>query len=370
MKKIGILLLILASFTLSCVTMGGALDRSVTDSGLRASIISEPFYYSGQPVMVTFRLENVSEEDIILQSWESPDKQRRWNLMRDGYQDFEIGLPLLTDDKGGLVPCRDNYGDYLTPKPVWLVIKAGEDREIAIDLSETYDLTVPGEYTLASLYASFRNEDELTEEDWPSNLPFSWDAWQQHPMPPRVWEGVLFPNSVTFAIGRNYTELVSEEEERVLGYHEVNHGDTPVLLPNVMRPLLAVHADEPAQYTYNNRFSHDEAILDMEQINDALEGFRILTDDANKAGIITRESPYFPMTGWEAQNLGFPNWTGTVDGTLRKQRMEMAQLRCELAAIKLQRGEIDRDAVAAAEEEYRIATQEFIAFWDSFGIAD
>ncbi len=130
-----------------------------------------------------------------------------------------------------------------------------------------------------------------------------------------------------------------------------------------------VSPDEPAAATADERFSFDNAISRIEQIKAALSSFRQLTQISQEQIGASAIAPV-GNTDWEIQNLGFKNWTGAVEGTLRKQEYQIKKLEFELAQAKFADGEITQSELAQTEAAYQQAEQDFQTFWNSFRIAD
>ncbi|NEP40179.1 MAG: hypothetical protein F6K35_13435 [Okeania sp. SIO2H7] len=128
--------------------------------------------------------------------------------------------------------------------------------------------------------------------------------------------------------------------------------------------LSPVHPDEAIADTLNNRFSLDNALESLSRVKGALSSFVQLTKSGKPA------SEEFEYTGWEYQNLGFPNWTGAIEGTLRKQEYQLKELELELARKQYEDGEISQESLQEKQNAYNLAKKEFQTFWNSFTIAD
>src|SRR5512136_1578416 len=77
-----------------------------------------------------------------------------------------------------------------------------------------------------------------------------------------------------------------------------------------------VSPDEPVSDTLNQRFSLQNSLSRIQQIKGALDSFRRLTATA-KAKLGEPALRNAGNTGPETQTLGFTNWVGSVEGTLR-----------------------------------------------------
>jgi hypothetical protein len=133
--------------------------------------------------------------------------------------------------------------------------------------------------------------------------------------------------------------------------------------------LKAVHPDEDIDYTYNQRFSAKQSLDSLGFIHSALDSFRQLTETA--ANKISKDQlEEIGNTGWEMQNLGFPNHVQGVKGTLLKQEYLIHKLKYELAQIKLKTGDINQKEFLEIEVEYNKSEKQFQEFWNSFHISD
>jgi hypothetical protein len=133
--------------------------------------------------------------------------------------------------------------------------------------------------------------------------------------------------------------------------------------------LKPVHPDEPAEYTYNERFSTGRSLESLNAIQAALDSFRKLTE-ASEGKIPQKTLAAIGNTGWEIQNLGFPNHVGTVKGTILKQEYLIKKLTYELAQTKAKSGDIGQADLSAARKDYEKAEKKFQDFWNSFRVAD
>jgi hypothetical protein len=133
--------------------------------------------------------------------------------------------------------------------------------------------------------------------------------------------------------------------------------------------LKPVHPDESADYTFNERLSTKNSLINLAAVKSALVSFRKLT--AATAGKIPKERlAEIGNTGWEIQNLGFVNYVEDIKGTLLKQDYLIKKLRYELAQQKSKSGEITGKDLLEAKGEFEKAEKQFQKFWNSFGIAD
>ncbi|PKN25437.1 MAG: hypothetical protein CVU64_19925 [Deltaproteobacteria bacterium HGW-Deltaproteobacteria-21] len=131
--------------------------------------------------------------------------------------------------------------------------------------------------------------------------------------------------------------------------------------------LDPVHPDEPADYTYNERFSTRSSLESLNAIKSALESFRKLTE-ASAGKIPKKTLAKIGNTGWEMQNLGFPNHVGAVKGTLLKQEYLIKKLTYELAQSKAR--EVSKEDLSEAKKDCEKAEKQFQDYWDSFSVSD
>lgn len=114
--------------------------------------------------------------------------------------------------------------------------------------------------------------------------------------------------------------------------------------------LPDVHPDETASETYEVRFSFGNAMEALERIRTALE--RPGEMDA------------------EVRTIGYLNWAGAVEGTLRKQQLVISQLVYELAVERYKTGGVRQEEVDRAKREHEARRSMFLAFWERFSVAD
>ncbi|MBD2101529.1 hypothetical protein [Leptolyngbya sp. FACHB-261] len=130
-----------------------------------------------------------------------------------------------------------------------------------------------------------------------------------------------------------------------------------------------VSPDEPSNTTLNERFSLANSLERLQQIESALKSFQALTQKV-EGKLPKRELAQVGNTDSETQNLGFHNWSGAVEGTLRKQNYQLKQLEFQLAQKQFAYGEIQRAELDQKERSFKQAEQDFQTFLSSFQIAD
>lgn len=133
--------------------------------------------------------------------------------------------------------------------------------------------------------------------------------------------------------------------------------------------LKDVNPDEPADHTFNKRFSLENSLRRIKQVREALASFRKLTEESRDK-LSKEEMLTIGNTDGERQNMGFYNWVGAIEGTLRKQDYQIKKLELELAREKHKSGRLEEKKLRQKEARYKKAEAEFQKFWDSFVIID
>lgn len=117
------------------------------------------------------------------------------------------------------------------------------------------------------------------------------------------------------------------------------------------------------------RFEFSNALTGMDYIQQYLSSFKKLTKQT--AGQLSaEEQQQIGNLGWEMQNLGFRNWTQTVEGALRKQNYEIQRLEYELAKERFLNEKITKNEFSAKERQFLLARQEWDQFISNAHIAD
>ena len=129
--------------------------------------------------------------------------------------------------------------------------------------------------------------------------------------------------------------------------------------------LKQLHPDEPADYTFNTRFSVENALRSADQVSSIFNSFRKLTD-ASRGKLPVKKLKEIGNTDSEMQTLGFTNIPGAIKGTLLKQDYQIKKLRYE--ALQLAKAEPDK--LASAQKDFKQAEETFQKYWNSFGISD
>jgi hypothetical protein len=133
--------------------------------------------------------------------------------------------------------------------------------------------------------------------------------------------------------------------------------------------LSPVSPDESVEETLNYRFSLADSLDYLKQIRGALSSFSQLTQESRP--VLGEEAiAEVGYTDGETQGLGFLNWTGAVEGTLRHQDYQIQRLELELARKRYEDGEISLGQLEEEQEAYRRAQQEFEQFWGTFRVVD
>ena len=133
--------------------------------------------------------------------------------------------------------------------------------------------------------------------------------------------------------------------------------------------LKDTHPDEPASYTFNERFAVKRAIENLKYIDGCLQSFYALTE-LSKTKFSKDAITKIGHTEPDAQTLGFYNAVHGVEGTVRKQAYQIKKLEYELAQAKFDAGKIPSKELAQKKLAYQKAEKEFQAFWDTFKVRD
>ena len=133
--------------------------------------------------------------------------------------------------------------------------------------------------------------------------------------------------------------------------------------------LKDVPPGEPAEHTFHKRFSLENSLRRIKQVREALASFRKLTEESRDR-LSRDEMSAIGNTDWERQHVGFHNWVGAIEGTLRKQDYQIRKLELELAREKHKSGKLEEKELKQKEKCNKKAEAEFQKFWDSFVIID
>ena len=133
--------------------------------------------------------------------------------------------------------------------------------------------------------------------------------------------------------------------------------------------LKPISPDEPADYTFNQRFSVDTALRGAKQLESILASFRKLTEKARRK-LDPTTLKEIGNTDGETQTIAFANLPRTIQGTVLKQDYLIKKLQYELALEKSKTGQVTAEKVAETEKEYKKAEEAFQALWNGFRIAD
>jgi hypothetical protein len=104
------------------------------DAVLRFKLEARDSYVLGQPVPVTFRLENLTHKDVYVLTWYTPFeglKGKIFKVTRDGAEIPYEGRMIKRGE-----PAHEDY----------LHIVAGGAASAVVDLNQAYKIDVPGEY--------------------------------------------------------------------------------------------------------------------------------------------------------------------------------------------------------------------------------
>lgn len=131
----------------------------------------------------------------------------------------------------------------------------------------------------------------------------------------------------------------------------------------------SVTRDEPLDVTLNQRFSLANSLDRIKQIRGALNSFRTLTQRSRTA-LGQQVINSVGNTDPEIQTLGFTNWVGAIEGTVRGQNYQIKKLEFELAKKQFEDQQISQAAFNQKRTAYQQAQREFQNFVNSFRIAD
>ncbi|MBE9213295.1 hypothetical protein IQ247_11540 [Plectonema cf. radiosum LEGE 06105] len=134
-------------------------------------------------------------------------------------------------------------------------------------------------------------------------------------------------------------------------------------------PLQKIHSDEPINDTLQQRFSFENSLARVSQIDKALNSFRVLTEKS-KPVLESKILSEVANTDWDTQNLGFTNWVGSVEGTLRKQDYQIKKLEYQLAQKQYEDKAISQNILNQKQAAHNKAKKDFQAFIKSFSVAD
>ncbi len=135
-------------------------------------------------------------------------------------------------------------------------------------------------------------------------------------------------------------------------------------LPQLVSASPQVDSPEKAQ-----RFEFSNALTGMDYMQQYLGSFKKLTK-LTAGQLSAEDQQQIGNLGWEVQNLGFHNWTQTVEGALRKQNYDIQRLEYELAQERFQSGKITKTALSEKERQFQIARQDWEQFIRNVRIAD
>lgn len=115
---------------------------------------------------------------------------------------------------------------------------------------------------------------------------------------------------------------------------------------------------------FSSGYSAPAALQSLEQMQEFLASFERLTEMSRK-NLTASQLKNVGNTSREIQTIGFHNIPLVVEGTLRKQEYQIAQLEYQLALIKRDKGEASTEDVSRARAAYADATARFQKFWDT-----
>ena len=132
--------------------------------------------------------------------------------------------------------------------------------------------------------------------------------------------------------------------------------------------LKPIHPDESSEYTFEKRFSFDNALISLNNIKESLKSFRDLTDKIRSKKTINISE--VGNTDWETQHLGFSNMVSAIEGTLRKQDYLIQKLQYELISEQKKSTLINEEELSKKCKKFRESEINFQNFWNSQIISD
>jgi hypothetical protein len=133
--------------------------------------------------------------------------------------------------------------------------------------------------------------------------------------------------------------------------------------------LKPIHPDEAVEHTLKQRFSHENALANMEAIKSFLESFRRLSAAA-RGKIPAQKLKSIGNTDWEIQELAFRNLPRDIQGALRYQDLLLKKTLYQLAICEAKAGKTPAQKAAQTRQEMEQAEKEFQIFWNGLAIAD
>ncbi|HAS6395474.1 TPA: chromosome partitioning protein ParA [Vibrio vulnificus] len=88
-----------------------------------------------------------------------------------------------------------------------------------------------------------------------------------------------------------------------------------------------VHAEQGEFISERPTYDHTIALEHLASITSSLDSYREMTEIVD-----SQLKEKVDNTSWEMQNIGFPNWTNYIKGTLLKQNLRIAELEREQAS--------------------------------------
>ncbi|HAS6261703.1 TPA: chromosome partitioning protein ParA [Vibrio vulnificus] len=87
------------------------------------------------------------------------------------------------------------------------------------------------------------------------------------------------------------------------------------------------HAEQGEFIAEHPAYDHTIALEHLASITSSLNSYREMTEMVD-----SQLKEKVDNTSWEMQNIGFPNWTNYIKGTLLKQNLRIAELEREQAS--------------------------------------
>ncbi len=133
--------------------------------------------------------------------------------------------------------------------------------------------------------------------------------------------------------------------------------------------LKPLHPDETVEQTLSVRFSADNALRTIATVEEMLDSLKTVVV-TRRDGKCDRRLAALEAKFGDRIIIGVANYPTTLEGTIRLQRLAVAELRYQLAASKHMHGEEPEESVRQALAALETERSEFKDFWDSVRVVD
>lgn len=111
------------------------------------------------------------------------------------------------------------------------------------------------------------------------------------------------------------------------------------------------HAEQAEFIAERPTYDHTIALEHLASITSSLDSYRKMTEMVD-----SQLKEKVDNTSWKMQNIGFPNWTTYIKGTLLKQNLRIAELEREQASTPDEKRKTQNN-LEQARKEYEDFTQ-------------